>query len=390
MNWTRLLSSYVVPFTLCAATVVEDTSSLPFLNPDLEKRQVAKLRLANALEVLLVSDPAADLSAASMAVECGSWNDPIEYPGMAHFCEHMLFMGSEKYPDENGFMEKLANFGGMTNAFTADDRTVYMFSSRKEGFLELLDHFSRFYIDPRFDTRCIARELHAVDQEFAKNIQHDGWRIYMISKEMGNPEHPNRMFSIGNSETLSHIPQSALKKWHQQHYGANRMHLAIYSSLPMETLREKLEEYFSDIPTAEQTPHDPELSLLSSRQKGHITYVAPFQNLQSVILRWELPTDLAQDSSQPAQLTAFALARAQKNNLEEELKSAHLIDHISISTDTQGGNAHRFFDIQLMLTDAGLQQIDTVILRCFQALAHLKKEGIPPFLFEEKNALSKL
>jgi insulysin len=92
-------------------TLVTDTSDLPFLNPDLSNRETAKLKLDNGIEVLLISDPGADKSAATVAVNAGSWNDPVEFPGMAHFCEHMLFMGTEKYPDENAFFSSLAEVG---------------------------------------------------------------------------------------------------------------------------------------------------------------------------------------------------------------------------------------------------------------------------------------
>ena len=75
---------------------IPDASELPLLNPDLKERKTAKLRLQNGLEILLISDPGIDQSSASMAVSAGSWDDPAEYPGMAHFCEHMLFLGTEK------------------------------------------------------------------------------------------------------------------------------------------------------------------------------------------------------------------------------------------------------------------------------------------------------
>ena len=224
---------------------IEDLSSLPLLNPDLSQRQTAKFRLSNGLEVLLVSDPSADQSAASIAVKAGSWDDPVAYPGMAHFCEHMLFMGTEKYPSENEFSALISNYGGTTNAFTAPNRTVYMFSSEQEGFLPILDRFAHFFIDPLFNPSGISREMHAVDQEFAKNIENDWWREYMIFKETGNPDHPNRMFSTGNSQTLAQIPQSSLKQWHKRNYGANRMHLVLYSSIPLESLKEKVVEIFS-------------------------------------------------------------------------------------------------------------------------------------------------
>ena len=48
------------------------------------------------IKCLLVSDPQTDRSAASLDVNAGYLLDPAEFPGLAHFCEHMLFMGSKK------------------------------------------------------------------------------------------------------------------------------------------------------------------------------------------------------------------------------------------------------------------------------------------------------
>ena len=56
--------------------------------------------LDNGLTALLVRDADATKSAASLVAHVGSLKDPVEYQGLAHFCEHMLFMGSEKYPDQ--------------------------------------------------------------------------------------------------------------------------------------------------------------------------------------------------------------------------------------------------------------------------------------------------
>ena len=51
-------------------------------------------------------------AAAALSVGVGSFADPEEAPGLAHFLEHMLFMGSKKYPDENEYEAYLTNHGG--------------------------------------------------------------------------------------------------------------------------------------------------------------------------------------------------------------------------------------------------------------------------------------
>lgn len=77
------------------------------------------LQLPNKLEAIIISDPEADKSAASLDVRVGSALEPKTRHGLAHFCEHMLFMGTEKYPIENEYSEYLKNNGGHANAYTA-------------------------------------------------------------------------------------------------------------------------------------------------------------------------------------------------------------------------------------------------------------------------------
>ena len=385
---TTALMTTISPMT--SYTVIEDCCNLPLLNPDLADRKTLKLRLSNGLEALIISDPAADQSAASVCVGSGSWNDPLEYPGMAHFCEHMLFMGTKKYPSENEFFTRVTDYSGLTNAFTAPNRTVYMFAAQTQGFLPILDCFAHFFIDPLFNPANIARELHAVDQEFAKNLENDGWREYMVFKETGNNEHPNRLFSTGNSETLGKIPQSALKKWNQENYGAEKMHLVVYSSLPLETLKESVVQIFSEVPQSAKSSIDTSSQLSSEQQIGNITFVKPIQNKQTLTLTWELPPNLSVDQTKSAEILAYALRRGQKHSLYEKLKEEQLIDTMSVRVDDLGGPEHRFFQITLELTNRGIEQIDVVGLRCFEAIAGIQATGVPAYLFQEKNAMAQL
>jgi len=73
----------------------------------------------------VVHDPKTTKAAAALDVNVGSGLDPHEYYGLAHFCEHMLFMGTEKYPDENSYSQFVTDAGGMTNAYTSLNDTNY-------------------------------------------------------------------------------------------------------------------------------------------------------------------------------------------------------------------------------------------------------------------------
>lgn len=90
-----------------------------FLISKNDEREYRYLQLPNGLRVTVISDPTTDKSAAAVSVEVGSFADPEELPGLAHFLEHLLFLGSVPYPGENQYSEFLAEHGGYSNAYTA-------------------------------------------------------------------------------------------------------------------------------------------------------------------------------------------------------------------------------------------------------------------------------
>lgn len=90
----------------------------------------------------MVSDPETQKSSVVLTVKSGSLNDPREFQGLSHFLEHMLFLGSQKFPKSGYYREKIIENGGSTNAHTELDRTVYHHTIKNEAFEESLDIFS--------------------------------------------------------------------------------------------------------------------------------------------------------------------------------------------------------------------------------------------------------
>ena len=109
------------------------------------------LTLDNGLKLLLASDPNADKAAASLVVFRGSFHEPPERPGLAHFLEHMLFIGTEKYPEVDGYQAFISANGGSANAYTAGDHTNYFFDIDPAHFQAAMDRFAQCFISPKLD-----------------------------------------------------------------------------------------------------------------------------------------------------------------------------------------------------------------------------------------------
>jgi len=184
-----------------------------------DKRQYKHLKLGGdcGMDVVLISDPTTDKSAAAMDIGIGQLcDDPTLYQGIAHFLEHMLFIGTEKYPVENAYDSFLTANGGSSNAFTDLEHTCYYFDVQAEQFEGAFDRFAQCFIAPLFTKTALEREVLAVDSEHAKNLMQDQWRMYQLSKsklvESNGKEslHPFGSFGSGNAKTLPAVSSSSV------------------------------------------------------------------------------------------------------------------------------------------------------------------------------------
>lgn len=207
-----------------AGTVViaEDTE---FVKSDPDKRSYRAVTLPNQLTVLLASDPETDSEAAAVHVRAGHFDDPVDRAGLAHFHEHMLFLGTEKYPGEDDYEDFLGKNGGTSNAYTDMEDTNYYFNvsplnhggersdgGTSEALEGALDRFAQFFVSPLFDESMLERELRAVNSEYLNGRTQDNWRSFQLMKHGASHDHPFSKFGCGNYETLTNGGDASLEK----------------------------------------------------------------------------------------------------------------------------------------------------------------------------------
>ncbi|KAJ1673145.1 metalloprotease, partial [Spiromyces aspiralis] len=219
-----------------------------------DKRPHRIVKLANNLEVFITQDETHEHAAAAMNVMVGFMHDPDELPGLAHFCEHMLFIGTTKYPEVDGFNAYLSKYEGMNNAFTAENRTCYYFTIANAGLEEALDRWAQFFISPLFQAEYVEREAKAVDSEFNNNINNDVWHAFRLNCLMSKLGHPVSKFNIGNYETLVGYAKlrgldlrEELVKFYEKYYSADIMKLAVVGSQSLDQLTEWVVKKFAPI-----------------------------------------------------------------------------------------------------------------------------------------------
>ena len=111
---------------------------------------------------------------------------------------YVVFLGTEKYPDETEYSKFLSQHGGSSNAYTAGDHTNYYFDVTPKNLEGALDRFSQFFIAPLFTESATDREVNAVNSEHEKNLPSDSWRLRQLESSLSDPEHDYHKFGTGS------------------------------------------------------------------------------------------------------------------------------------------------------------------------------------------------
>ncbi|MEC7838527.1 MAG: insulinase family protein [Chlamydiota bacterium] len=388
LRYILIMATLTSPLT--STTSIENKATLPILTPSLSEMKQEKIRLDNGLEAILISDPNTDKSGAMLSVQVGSWEDPIEHPGIAHFLEHMLFLGTKKYPNEGDYHQYIRDNGGQANAFTANHITSYMFAIDNNAFDGALDRFSEFFKEPLFNPSGVSRELNAIDQEYEKNVENDDIREHYVYKALLKKDHPYYRFNMGNSDTLKNVTREELQQWYTEHYSANLMRLMVISTDPIDKLKEQVVDNFSGIKNYNRKRFTTTERYTPKEALGKLTVVEPIKDSRTLSIVWELPENFVNMKQvKPDSIICHVIGHEGEESLLAQLKRENLAYSLSCGASNSGAINSDMY-IEIGLTDKGFHEYLTVAERVFQALNNFKAKGLPKYLFDEVQASQKL
>lgn len=361
-----------------------------------DDRAYRLIMLENGLEAMIVSDPKTDKAAAAMDVKVGHLSDPEDLPGLAHFCEHLMFMGTEKYPAENDYTEFLTQHSGMSNAFTGMDQTNYFFDIAPEHLEPALDRFAQFFIAPLFDASCTEREANAVHSENSKNLQSDMWRFFQLDKSTSSRKHAFWRFGTGNRVTLWDEPQAKgidvrqrLIEWSEKYYSANTCKLAVISKDSLDATTAMVVSQFAAVPNRHITPPEFPGSPLTSDELGRTVFVKSVKDARILELTFPFPDESELYASKPGSFISHLIGHEGAGSVLSYLKEKGWANGMSAGAGN-GAAGFEFFKIQVDLTQEGLVHYEDVSAAIFAYIALLRENPPAEWAFLEVAQLSHL
>ena len=337
--------------------------------------------LANGLRVTLRHVPGLKRSAAALRVAAGSHDAPLAWPGLAHFLEHLLFLGTERFPTDEALMAYVQRHGGQVNASTRERTTDFFFELPVSSFSAGLERLSDMLARPRMNLHEQRREREVLQAEFVAWSQDPTAQQEFALYEGLPAQHPLRGFHAGNRDSLqveSPEFQTALQAFHQRFYRTGQMSLSLVGPQSVDELRELALQFAVVLPIGDKVAQvaPPPLTVKSYEQVGaHANLLFAF--------------DALPDSS--AEALAFLchwlnsakagglLAYLQQQNLADNLKATPVYQfagqalvHLQFNVD--GGRLNAIREQLLDWLSFFAQQVWTPLREEYTALLHRQQQ----------------
>ncbi|MCE0494568.1 insulinase family protein [Vibrio salinus] len=348
------------------------------------------LTLSNKLRLLLIHDENASRSAAALAVNVGHFDDPISREGLAHYLEHMLFLGTEKYPKIGEFQNFINQYGGAHNAWTGTEHSCFFFDITPKAFHEALERFSQFFSAPLFNEEALDKERQAIESEYRLKLKDETRRLYQVHKETINQAHPFAKFSVGNSLTLADRNDTSIREeileFHKKNYSSDLMTLAIVGPQELDVLENWCQTFFSAVPNHSLSGKTLSEPYVTKDHTSLFIKVNPVKDIRKLILSFPLPEMQKYYRSKPLSYFAHLLGYEGPGSLMLALKNKEWINSLSAGGGASGSN-YREFNISMQLTESGLKHTDDIIQAVFNYIRLIDSEGFQSWRYDEKRAV---
>ncbi len=172
----------------------------------------------NELPVYSVSLPGTRALTVLVAFDAGARTERASENGMAHFLEHLVFKGGEKYATYKDVNETAERLGGMLNAYTSHDLVAFHITVRAESAPEAIDLLSDFVARPKLDAEELDRERGVVIQEINRAYDQPSTVAEYLIDKAAFGEHPLGRTVLGPEENLRSFTREGIVSFRERRW----------------------------------------------------------------------------------------------------------------------------------------------------------------------------
>ncbi|MGB5346142.1 MAG: pitrilysin family protein [Woeseia sp.] len=242
---------------------------MPYLMRDLD----------NGLRVIVVPTDYPDIVSLQIPVQTGSRNE-VEpgKSGFAHFFEHMMFRGTEKY-SADAYLDILKKAGAKQNAYTTDDYTNYHIDFTKDDLEKIIEIEADRFMNLSYAEDVFRTEALAVKGEYLKNFSDPTSQAYEKLRGLAFKDHTYSHTTMGFIEDIEQMPEQYdySKVFFDRWYRPEKTAVILVGDLDPEATFRLVEKYWSSWERGDYSADIPQEKPLAGPVFEHLKWDAPTQ-----------------------------------------------------------------------------------------------------------------
>lgn len=301
------------------------------------REHIERFVLPNGLTVVLKPDTAAPVASVQVWVKTGSIHEGAHLgAGLSHFLEHMLFKGTKRRAGR-AISATVQAHGGMINAYTTFDRTVYHIDLPAEHTPVALDVLADLVLHSTLPAAEVGKEREVILREIDMCLDDPDQRLGQALFETAFAAHPYRQPVIGHRDVFAAATRADLLAYYRARYVPNNLVLIVVGAFDPAATRVAIDRHFGAGPRRRLAPVlVPDEPAQLSRRDRHL-----FEDVQVARagLGWQIP-GLAHADAPALDLLAMVLGHGDSSVLWQTVREraglVHTIDAMTWSPGTSG------------------------------------------------------
>ncbi len=261
-----------------------------------------KLQTNCGASLFVVEMPQVNSVATGILVRAGTRDElwPQE-AGLAHAFEHMVFRGTDKFPNSEELTGYLEKVGGYVNAWTNSEMTFFYNVLPADHFKRGVEYLHELLMAPAFKPECISLEMKIVAEEIKRRNDDPARLAYDLSEEYAYGDHPLGKNTLGTVEAVTGFNRENFVSWQQKFYYPENFDFIVIGKINPEAALEIFNNYFL---VANQRPRNSRPAIPSCAPKQKVVVVK--KDIEQVHLVLAAPIGNAKDRTTEA-LTLFGV-----------------------------------------------------------------------------------
>jgi predicted Zn-dependent peptidase len=307
---------------------------------------ITSRRLDNGLAVHRVALPGTRAVTVLVGFDAGARTERADENGMAHFLEHLVFKGGEKYPTYRDVNETAERLGAQLNAYTSHDVVAFHITARAEAAMDAVDLLTDFVARPQLDPEELDRERGVVIQEIARANDQPATVAEHLIDAAAFGDHPLGRPVLGPEEHLRTFSRDAIVAFRGRRWAGERGGAFIVGNLDSVPPNGAVAELFGRFPVLPAPETYEPAPALTPR-----TLVEQRDSNQSHLRISYRPTIDVHDPRQRAALAIYStlLGGSMGSRLFDEIREQRGLAYSVYSID------HAFADVPILQLSAGLE-----------------------------------